>query len=90
MWMSVILFVAFGVAALARGRWSGPWWILLVGCVLAYPVTQVLLERTNESGVLAWAFRGAVGMLVSTALSPVFHLLHDAKKPESTERPGAG
>ncbi|MFI8169915.1 hypothetical protein ACIGAN_26680 [Streptomyces sp. NPDC085931] len=73
---AVVITLALGVAAFAKGRWSGPWWLLLIGAVMAYPL-NFPLDRIHGApdGWLRWTFQAACGLLVATLLAPAYHRL---------------
>ncbi|MFJ8547265.1 hypothetical protein ACIRFH_35915 [Streptomyces sp. NPDC093586] len=70
--MAVVIVIALGATALARGRWSGPWWLVLIGAVVACPFSHTLLDRVSDApgGRLRWAFQTACGMLLAVLVAP--------------------
>ena len=73
--MAVVIVIALGATATARGRWSGPWWLVLIGAVVAYPFSHTLLDRVSDApgGWLRWAFQIACGMLLAVVFAPLYH-----------------
>ncbi|CAM5566854.1 hypothetical protein [Streptomyces fumanus] len=73
--MALVIVIALGTTATARGRWSGPWWWVLAAAMVAYPFTHTLLDRVPGApdGLLRWAFQIACGMLLATLCAPLYH-----------------
>ncbi|WP_217142973.1 hypothetical protein [Streptomyces sp. AC627_RSS907] len=71
--MSALVIGAVAVVGFARGRWTGPPWLILVGAVLGWPVGFLTVRATGESGLLTYAFPVACGMLLTTLISPLYH-----------------
>ncbi|MBT2413427.1 hypothetical protein J7I94_23150 [Streptomyces sp. ISL-12] len=86
--MAVVVVLALGAAAFARGRWSGPWWLLLIGAVVVHPL-RIPLDRAEgvPDGWLRWAFQAACGLLVAIVLAPVYHRL---RRPGAEDGQGSG
>ncbi|MFJ4153045.1 hypothetical protein ACIP10_36550 [Streptomyces galbus] len=80
--MGVVIVFAFSATALARGRWSGPWWLVVLGAVLTYPVSYVLIDRLENvpGGWLRQVFQVSCGMLAAVLLAPVYHWLRPSDR----------
>ncbi|MEU3516861.1 hypothetical protein ABZ770_16500 [Streptomyces sp. NPDC006654] len=86
--MSAVILGAVIATAFARGRWTGPWWLMLLAAIVIYPVSHTLLEHVEEApgGWLRLAFQvGCVG-LVSTLISPLYHRLRSRDAQAGKER----
>lgn len=87
--MVAVIVIAVGATALARGRWSGPWWLVLVGAVVAYPFSHTLSDRVEDApdGWIRWAFQVAGGMLMAVLMAPLYHRL---RRPDTKTGQGSG
>ncbi|MFE6522942.1 hypothetical protein [Streptomyces sp. NPDC057794] len=73
--MAVVIVIALGATATAAGRWSGPWWLVLIAAVVAYPFTHVLLDHVPDApgGWLRRAFQIACSMLLAVLAAPLYN-----------------
>ncbi|MFD9053212.1 hypothetical protein [Streptomyces zaomyceticus] len=89
--MPAVIVVGLGVLLLARGRWSGPLWLVVVSFVAAYPLSRMALDRIDDAsdGWFAWLFRLACGWLLATLVAPLYHRLRkpDAEGTEAQDEP---
>ncbi|MFJ8186600.1 hypothetical protein [Streptomyces sp. NPDC096105] len=75
--MAAVVVVGLGTLLISRGRWSAPIWLVVAGCVAAYPFSRMVLERMEDApdtwfGML---FRLSCGWLLATLLAPLYHRL---------------
>jgi hypothetical protein len=86
--MIAVVVIALAVTILARGRWNGPVWLVVLGAVLAYPISHPLMDRVEGApdGWLRWAFQISCGLLLTTLASPAVHWwrARGAKAPAPT------
>lgn len=47
--MISVIVINLATMLFARGRWTGPYWLIPVGAVLAPPVSRMLVERAGEA-----------------------------------------
>ncbi|MFE6336828.1 hypothetical protein ACFVOK_27005 [Streptomyces sp. NPDC057798] len=75
--MTVVIVIAIGISFVAERRWSGPWWLSVIGAVVGYPFTHVLLDQVEGApdGWLRTTFSVACGVLVGTLSSPLYFRL---------------
>ncbi|MFJ4696380.1 hypothetical protein [Streptomyces sp. NPDC088766] len=85
--MGAVIVIAFGATALARGRWSGPWWLVLIGAVVTYPFSHILMDRLEDApgGWLRGVFQVSCGMLMAVLIAPLHHRLRRPDGPPGRE-----
>jgi hypothetical protein len=97
--MIALTVVGLFTVLFTKGRWSAPFWLVLVGFVVAYPISHTLMGRVDEApaGWFLWLFEFGCGSLVATLLAPLYHLLRkpNAKsadapaEPDTADAPGS-
>lgn len=78
--MGAVVVVTMGIVAVAGRRWSGPLWLVPVGCLLAHPVAHPLVERAEADGWLGRVFELACGLILATVLNSLSHRLRHEEK----------
>ncbi|MEV6962455.1 hypothetical protein AB0M97_25355 [Streptomyces sp. NPDC051207] len=73
--MIATVVVAVGCTLLARRQWSGPWWLVVIGTVVAFPFSRTLMARAEDApdGWLRSAFQVSCGLLVAVLIAPLYH-----------------
>ncbi|MFC9910290.1 hypothetical protein [Streptomyces sp. NPDC059862] len=85
--MSAVVVLTVGIVAVAGRRWSGPLWLVPVGCLLAYPVAHLLADRAEADAWYGRVFELACGLILATVLNSLHNRLrhkeNDVAPPEA-------
>ncbi|MER8223606.1 hypothetical protein ABTZ58_24045 [Streptomyces sp. NPDC094143] len=88
--MAAVIVIALGSSMVARGRWSGPWWLVVIGTLVAYPFSHTLMDRVEDApgGWVRWLFQVSCGLLVAVLAAPVYHRLRGSAVKDADGRTG--